>query len=87
MYDYLNGLLQADPNQQYVVVITSVGSSPIGYKSTHFTDLIKLIGNYFGGTVGVLNQLGPTSTYSLIGITNPDSSRIPPVRPMRWKSS
>lgn len=70
MYDILDGLLDSgDPVQRYVALIASIGS-PIGYKSIYFTDLVKLIGNYYGGTIGVLNQLGPTSRYSLVGMTN-----------------
>ena len=70
MYDILAGLLDSgDPVQRYVAVIASIGS-PISYKSVYFTDLVKMIGHYYGGTIGVLNQLGPTSKYSVVGMTN-----------------
>jgi len=77
MYDYLHDwTLGGDPKQQYVVVIAGIGT-PIGYKSTYFTDLVKLIGNYYGGTIGVLNQLGPGSSYSLVGLTRPGFAAYP----------
>lgn len=70
MYDFLYTLVSTHP-QKFVVLIASIGI-PINDKSTVFTDLIKLIGNSYGGTIGVLNQLGtsPTSisTYSLVGL-------------------
>ena len=69
MYDWLNSL-KTDTFQRYTVIFASIGT-PIGYKSTYYTDLIKAIANYFGGTIGVLNSLGSGSTYSLVGTTNP----------------
>jgi|GEM_PF-1597705 len=73
MYDFLYEVLTLASNhpQKFVVLIASIGT-PINDKATVFTDLIKLIGNSYGGTIGVLNQLGtsPTSisTYSLVGL-------------------
>ncbi len=56
---------------RYVGVFSTVGA-PISYKSVYFADLIKAIGNSWGGTIGVLNGLdGATSSYSLVGMTIP----------------
>lgn len=71
MYDYLNSVKLTKNNQRFVVVIASIGV-PITYKSAVFPALTKLIGDYFGGTTGILNSIGPT--YSLVGMTKPDFS-------------
>ena len=77
MTDYLNTILNTGyPNQRFVVVIASIGS-PIYFihgKTNWFVDLIKVISNNYGGTFGVLNQLGKSSTYSLIGISSSSAS-------------
>lgn len=56
---------------RYVGVFSTIGA-PISYKSVYFADLIKAIGNSWGGTIGILNGLdGATSSYSLVGMTIP----------------
>ncbi len=84
MYNYLttlNNTLQNNAAWRFVVIFASIGDGPIStYKAACFPDLIKLIGNYYGGTTGILNNLGPKtdpskiSTYSLIGFHSIDPS-------------
>jgi hypothetical protein len=62
--------LLTDTSRRFVVVIASIGQ-PIDYKDPfNFESLVRTIGNYYGGNMGVLNGLGPTSTYSLVGMNN-----------------
>jgi len=64
-------------NLKLVVVITSIGT-PIDYKSATFTGLaVDVISNYYGGSVGGFNKLGElSSTYSLVGMTNLDHTKL-----------
>jgi hypothetical protein len=69
MYYYLFNLFSFNNFQRYVLVIANIGT-PISYKSQYFRTVAEFSG-FYGGTIGVVNQLGTApeySTYSLVGM-------------------
>jgi hypothetical protein len=69
MYNALEAL-RSDSSRRYLAVIASLGA-PINYKDPDtFNKLVKSMANYYGGTVGFLLQLSPTSTYTLVGFSS-----------------
>ena len=77
MSDYLTTILNTGyPNQRFVAVIASIGRPVYRQPSNidSWNDVVQTTGNHYGATLGVVNQLGTSSTYSLIGFSSSDAS-------------